>query len=99
MEDFGGRSWTLGGFWGHFWGVLEGLWAPFLVSGQLLGALFLVLEAPWWTLWHQMAPRSDFLRFGMRFGVHLGRFWELLGVHFDAFATTLGDFGADFLDF
>ena len=73
----------VGGLWGWLlesWrllgtllGVLEGLRAPFLVSGQLLGTLFLVLEAPWGTLWHQMAPRTDFFGFWMRFGVHFGR--------------------------
>ena len=28
-----------------------------------------------------------------------GRFLELLGAHFDALGTTLGDLGADFLSF
>ena len=54
-------------------GVLEGLWGTFLASAQLLRALFLVLEALWATLWHQMAPRSDFFGFGIRFGIHFGR--------------------------
>ena len=73
----------VGGLWGWFsesWrllgtflGILGGLWASFLVPGQLLGALFLVLESPWGTLWYQMAPRTDFLEFWMRFGIHFGR--------------------------
>ena len=99
MEDFGGRFWTLGGFWGHFWGVLEGLWAPFLVSGQLLGALFLILEAPWGTLWHQMAPITDFFGFWMRFGIHFGRllgsrveFGRSFGSLLVAFGRSLGVF-------
>ena len=99
MEDFGGCFWTLGGFWGHFSGVLEGLWAPFLVSGQLLGALFLILEAPWGTLWHQMAPRTDFLGFGRCFGVHFGRllgsrvgFGRSFGSLLVAFGRSLGVF-------
>ena len=88
MEDFGGGYWNLGGFWGHFWGGLEGLWAPFLVSGRLLGVLFLVLEAPWGPLWHQMAPRTDFFGFWIRFGIHFGR---LLGPRV-GFGRSFGSF-------
>ena len=97
--DFGGRFLNLGGFWGHFWGVLEGHWAPFLVSGRLLVVLFLVLEAPWGTLWHQMAPRTDFFGFWMRFGVHFGRllgsrvgFGRSFGSLLVAFGRSLGVF-------
>ena len=99
MEDFGGGYWNLGGFWGHFWGVLEGHWAPFLVSGRLLVVLFLVLEAPWGTLWHQMAPRSDLFGFWMRFGVHFGKllgpqvgFGRSFGSLLVAFGRSLGVF-------
>ena len=73
LTNFGDRFLTRGGFWKHFWVVLEGLWPLFLLPGQLLGALFLVLEAPWGTLWYQMAPITDFFEFGMRFGIHFGR--------------------------
>ena len=73
MEDFGDRFCNLVGSWGHFWGVLEGLWAPFLVYGQLLGALFVILEATWCTLGVQMDPRTDFSGFWMAFGLHFGR--------------------------
>ena len=66
---------------------------PFLVSGQLLGPPFLVLEAPWGTLWHQMAPRSDFFGFGMRFGVYLGRLlgsWVGFGRSFGSLLVAFG---------
>ena len=58
---------------GTLLGVLDSLWAPFLVSGQLLGPLFLTLDAPWGTLWHQMGSRTDFFRFGMPVGLHFRR--------------------------
>ena len=96
---FGRLCKTLGGSWGYFLGVLEGLWAPFLVPWQLLGALFLVLEVPWGTLWHQMAPRSDFFGFWIRFGIHFGRllgprvgFGRSFGSLLVAFGRSLGVF-------
>ena len=80
---------------------MEGLRASFLEPGQLLGALFLVLEAPWGTLWHQMAPRTDFFGFWMRFGIHFGRLlgaggvgweviWEPFGGLWEVFGCFLG---------
>ena len=82
--------------------VLEGLWAPFLVSGQVLGALFLVLEAPWCTLGVQMDPRTDFFGFWWLLGSILGGFWEAgwgLGGHLGAFWWPLGGLWVFFLGF
>ena len=78
---------------GTLLGVLDSLWAPFLVSGQLLGALFLTLEAPWGTLWHQMGSRTDFFGFWMPVGLNFGR---LLGVRVGSgrsFGSLLVPFG------
>ena len=93
MEDFGGRFCNLAGSWGHFWGVLEGLWAPFLVSGQVLGALFLVLEALWGTLWHQMGSITDFFGFLMSVGLHFGRLLGARVVSGRSFGSLLVPFG------
>ena len=40
---------------------------------------------------------GGFWEFGGASGELRGRFLELLGAHFDALGTTLGDFGVDFL--
>ena len=63
-----------GDTFGGSWRVIGRL---FLVSGQLLGALFLILEAPWGTLWHQMAPRTDFFWIWDAFWDPI---WEAFGV-------------------
>ena len=74
-------------------GDLGGSLGTFLVSGQLLGPLFQILEAPWGTFWHRMGPRTDFFGFWWLLGSILGGFWEPgwgLGGHLGAFWYHLG---------